>query len=382
MTMDRSPLTVDCLRRNCLLIRWFYGNSVNSGLRKPLFCAGLLSLSCFVVALGASAVHGTIIIPGNDVGLLEHYGNIAIMLLFPMSLALIAIPERRYLEFLSSLPAMVRDNKRDCLKRITCLHTRPVGTGVSERIASVFIVVCCLVMWISNAVLTLVHARSFWGHDVFDSWSFPVAWIATRIIFLALWVIVLPAGILSWFRLVVLGRRTVFLLHDAVPLRLASLLGGPHAHRAYLRFVSSLLWPLFPLLAVFFALFATHGIRLTHALAAVAFTGVLVVVFPLLLLPYVAIVRRSMRHYFQCLSESIEKSWSLLYRNGGEPHDHAEIDPPEQISSLSQWYNLLGLASKPLLSASDATKTALGILSPLIASALGKLVNLLSSGGP
>lgn len=348
----------------------------------PFCISTAMTIFLFLVAVVVSLSAGVLILPGPGVGLLEHCGNLSMLIVLPLGISLLAIPVKRYRCFASHLPALLETDTGAVEKEIARL-AQEAGTQKTWKWR---FVICGaylggILFAAVNAYGTTFCPLSVYHHDVYDSVKHLPPFIWMRIFFAVFWGWLIPMGAVFWLKLILLGRRALQRVSDAQPLRLSTLVSlNRSSENLYIRFASSLLWPVLSFLIIIFALYTTHGITVTLVAGTILFVVALTVLLVCLILPYKRTFDRSLSSHFKILGDRMDAAWRAYC---GEGDDVAKKSQDElkaglrDLEELASWQGILARVPRWPMSSIEWARLALTPLSPILAAVLGKIANVL-----
>ena len=363
-------------------LKWLHGIVKGKRAVKPLWISITMAVLLLSVTFVVAFLDGVLVLPGAGVGLLEHYGNLSMLIVFPLALLLLSVSVKRYRCFVNQLPELVDADGEVVKKEITSL----LEQGSSEKTWKWWCVVClvylCGILMVAiNAYNTAFQQLTVYYHDTYDSVTHISSYVWTRICFGIFWGCIIPAGVLFWLKLVLLGRRVLYLVSEVRPFRLSTLVSLRRSDEdPYLCFVSSLLWPVLAFLLIIFALYVTHGITFMLILGTCLFVVGLIILIICLILPYKRVLDRSVGSHLSILGDRMDTAWRE-YRGGDDTATDRslgeEVVGPDKLSMLTSWHEVLTNVPRWPLSFMKWLRLALIVLSPILTAVLGKIANIL-----
>jgi hypothetical protein len=177
----------------------------------PWHIFSFLLLISFLPYLGA-AFDRSFFLPGESVGMLEHYGNICFTVVFPLIFLFGMRGFRCFDQFISNIDAnLIKDKFERKVKLQEFLHTNWIKEPyVPLKFLFIFGGVTFATI---NAVNTL-RPEEVWNHDVYDSISHVSGYIAQRIFFYVWWAYILPIFIYRLFVVVITLNKLFHLVID------------------------------------------------------------------------------------------------------------------------------------------------------------------------
>ncbi len=177
----------------------------------PWHASAFLCLISFLPYLGA-AFDASFFLPGQAVGMFEHYGNVCFTVVFPLIFLFGVRGIRCFDRFISGIDTNLTKDKFERKPEIEeFLRTnRAKDPYVLLKFLLIF---AGLAFATANAINTL-KPTEVWSHDVYDSISHIGGYVAQRIFFYIWWAYLLPIFIYRLFVVVITLNRLFQLVID------------------------------------------------------------------------------------------------------------------------------------------------------------------------
>lgn len=148
------------------------------------------ALQATLVFLG-SFVDGTLYLPGNGDGFLEHYGVWAILITDPLLLLCTAFAYRRFHTALLTLPIKAGSAGSERVSETSRFYINILNLNGRSIFAYILLVIVGALSWINNIHQT-IDPVYFYGNDVFDGFNYRYGFLSNKLNLFNSWVFVYP----------------------------------------------------------------------------------------------------------------------------------------------------------------------------------------------
>jgi len=305
----------------------------------------VLSFISLLPYLGA-LLDGSFFLPGDAVGIFEHYGNMSSTIVFPFVFLLIARGVRHFDRFMSNIDTILIESKFE--KRVKLEDFLRANWAKDPYVPLKFVLILGGLIFATANAMNTFRSGDVWNHDVYDSVSHIWGYVAQRIFFYMWWAYILPILVYRLFVVVITLTRLFCVVTDTDSLDLQPMhpdnAGGLGAlGRMALNFNIAMLLTM----AISAALFHTHGYNTPLACGiGVQFLLLPVVFFlPLLQVHTAMRVRKEsllleISKHYKCLSDVLVQKIAKDDKEGVDKYDKVKEEYEEE-SKLRELYRSL-----------------------------------------
>jgi len=188
---DRRPTgsSVRTRRHHSLRKEYLFGALMGDG-EGPVWRLGAFVLLVCALPYLCAAFDGSFFLPGEALGLLEHYGNVSFTVLCPLALFFVVRGIYRFDQFIAN----VRTNlKREVLQDSTGLKSLLECNWIRDPARGVkFLFIAVGMAFATANAAWAVRPEAVWGHDVYDSIHFTWGYVGQRVFYYIWWGYILP----------------------------------------------------------------------------------------------------------------------------------------------------------------------------------------------
>jgi len=152
---------------------------------------GVVALVQSIGVYYGSALDGTLRLPNEGDGFLEHYGVWAILITDPMLIVAAGLAHRRFLIALDTLPLAPKKESKLSFETIVKPHLEFLNMRSNSKYVYTLLVVVGALSWLNNIRQT-IEPSSTYGNDVFDSYQYFWGYYANKLNLFSSWVVVYP----------------------------------------------------------------------------------------------------------------------------------------------------------------------------------------------
>lgn len=192
------------VKKNSLRKDYFFSMLIGTQEGFPWRIFSFLLLISFLPYLGA-AFDGSFFLPGEAVGMLEHYGNICFTIVFPLIFLFGTQGIRHFDQFISNIDANLIKEKFE--KKVKLEEFLRVNCTKDPYVPLKFLFIFSGLTFATINAINTIGPEEVWGHDVYDSVNYISGYIAQRIFFYVWWGYILPIFIYRLFIIVITLNR-------------------------------------------------------------------------------------------------------------------------------------------------------------------------------
>jgi hypothetical protein len=286
------------------------------------------------------------LLPGDAVGMFEHYGNICFTIVFPLVFLLVARGVRHFDQFMGNIDTILIESKFE--KKVKLKEFLRANWVKDPYVPMKFVLILGGFIFATANAINTFRPGDVWNHDVYDSASHVWGYAAQRIFFYLWWAYVLPILVYRLFVVVITLNRLFCLVTDTDSLDLQPMhpdnAGGlGRLGRMALNFNVAMLLTM----AISAALYCTHGYNTPLACGIVVQFLLLPVVFFLPLLQVHTAMRikkesllLEISKHYKCVSDVLVQKIAKNDREGVEKYGKVKEEYEEE-SKLRELYRSL-----------------------------------------
>lgn len=173
------------------ILQWIF---VSTSMKRPFILSGLIFIANAIAIIIAGILDGSLFLPGDDRGVLEHPGAWAIvvgdLLLIPSIYSLVTAVTKIQKKFPIKSSILAR-------KYLACSKNRLIQALLLKRKESriyLLITAFALLFWTNNAIQT-TDPLHYYRHNLFDSVDYIHGYVVMRIVLFISWVVVMPYAV-------------------------------------------------------------------------------------------------------------------------------------------------------------------------------------------